>query len=163
MNNITLPIHFTETQRFSKWLWFLLIAIAIIPFYGMVQQFVFHKPFGTNPMPNIGLVVLGIAMLGFLYFFWIMKLETLINDKGIHMKFVPFVTKDILWSEIEGVDIIHYGFVGYGIRLGSTYGTVYNTKGTKGLWVRLKNGNQFVIGTQQESELRKLLAKLPHE
>lgn len=157
MNNITLPIHFAETQRFSKWLWLLLISIAIIPFYGMVQQFVFHKPFGTSPMPNACLVILSIGMLGFLYFFWLIKLETTINEKGIQMKFVPFVKKEIPWSKVEGLEIVYYGFVGYGIMLGSAYGTVYNTKSTKGLWIRLKNGQQFVIGTQKETQLQALL------
>ena len=47
----------------------------------------------------------------------------------------------------------------YGIRLGSKYGTVYNMSGDKGLAIELNNGKKFVIGTQKELELKKVVEK----
>ena len=56
---------------------------------------------------------------------------------------------------------MNYGFVGYGIRLGSKYGTVYNMKGNRGLAIELNNGKKFVIGTQKEMELKNVVEKMP--
>ena len=54
-----------------------------------------------------------------------------------------------------------YGFVGgWGVRMWTKYGTVYNTKGSKGLLVELNNGKTFVIGTQKEDELKMFLKDL---
>src|SRR5690554_7570605 len=48
------------------------------------------------------------------------------------------------------------GFVGgWGIRFTMKYGTVYNIKGNKGLFVKLKNGKTFIVGTQKPEELEK--------
>lgn len=52
--------------------------------------------------------------------------------------------------------VINYGFVGgWGIRLWTKYGTVYNVSGNKGLFIKLKNGKTMVIGTQKSQELEK--------
>jgi hypothetical protein len=77
------------------------------------------------------------------------------------MRFVPFLKKNIKWNELKSMKIVNYGFVGYGIRLGSKYGTVYNINGNKGLAIELKNGKKFVIGTQNETELNSTLKKMP--
>lgn len=54
--------------------------------------------------------------------------------------------------------LVNYGFVGgWGIRLGTKYGTVYNTKGNKGLFILLNNGKKYCIGTQKEDELREII------
>ena len=90
-----------------------------------------------------------------------MVLITEITNQGVKMRFIPFVKKDIPWSEIKSIRIVDYGFVGYGIRLGSKYGTVYNVNGSKGLAIVLSNGKQFVIGTQREKELKEILKKIP--
>lgn len=56
------------------------------------------------------------------------------------MNFSPFLKKSVKWKEIKTVKIVKHDFMGYGIRLGSEYGTVYNTKGNKGLAIELKTG-----------------------
>jgi hypothetical protein len=58
--------------------------------------------------------------------------------------------------------VLNYGFVGgWGVRLWTKYGTVYNVKGNIGLAIELKNGTKFLIGTQKEIELRSFLEKIP--
>ena len=65
------------------------------------------------------------------------------------------------WYEIEKADVVNYGFVGgWGIRPWTKYGTVYNIRGNKGLAIALFDGQRFVIGTQKEAELKKILLKL---
>jgi hypothetical protein len=86
-----------------------------------------------------------------------MRLKTEIDQNEIRMSFFPFVKKRVSWSEVESAEIVNYGFVGgWGIRLWTEFGTVYNTKGNKGLAIELFNGEKFLIGTQKENELDKI-------
>lgn len=48
-----------------------------------------------------------------------MRLKAEINEKEIKMRFFPFVSKRISREEVKSAEIVNYGFVGYGIRLGS--------------------------------------------
>ena len=90
-----------------------------------------------------------------------MNLKTEITQKEINMNFFPFVKKKIEWKDVKEAKVINYGFVGgWGIRLFTDYGTVYNTRGNKGLALKLQNGKRLVIGTQREDELKSVIQKL---
>jgi hypothetical protein len=155
-----MKIEFKEQQKFTQWwIWLLLIGLGAIAVYGIIQQFLFGIDFGDKPMSNIGLIIFTLFVFGFIYFNWYMTLITEITNEGIKVRFVPFVKKEIKWNELKSAKIVNYGFVGYGIRLGSKYGTVYNMNGNKGLAVELNNGKKFVIGTQKELELKKVVEK----
>jgi hypothetical protein len=155
-------IKFKEKQKFTQWwIWLILIGLSIIPIYGIYEQLIKGNPVGNKPVSDTGMIILSIFIFGFIYFNWYMTLVTEINDNGIKMRFVPFLKKNIKWNELKSMKIVNYGFVGYGIRLGSKYGTVYNINGNKGLAIELKNGKKFVIGTQNETELNSTLKKMP--
>ncbi|GAB7258310.1 hypothetical protein [Polaribacter sp. OB-PA-B3] len=157
-----MKIQFIEKQKFTQWwIWLILIGLAIIPIYGIYEQLIMGNPVGNTPVSNTGMIILSIFIFGFIYFNWYMTLITEINNDGIKMHFVPFVKKTIKWNELKSIKIVNYGFVGYGIRLGSKYGTVYNINGNKGLAIELKNGKKYVIGTQKEIELNNKLKKMP--
>ena len=123
----------------------------------MYQQFVLGVPFGDKPLSDTGLVAFFFVMVLVILLFWLLRLKTEINTNGIKMRYFLFLTKKLSWKEIHSLELIRYGFVGYGIRYGSKYGVIYNTKGDKGLWVQLKNGKKFVIGTQKVDELKRLI------
>ena len=77
------------------------------------------------------------------------------------MQFVPFIKKHVDWNEVKSIKVIDYGFVGgWGIRLGTTFGTVYNIKGKMGLAIELINGKKFLIGTQKAEELQIILKEI---
>jgi hypothetical protein len=65
----------------------------------------------------------------------------------------------VWWSEINKVEIISYGFVGYGWRL-TQYGTIYNIGGNMGLRLHLKSGKKVVLGTQKTKELANFLGQI---
>jgi hypothetical protein len=154
-------IDFKEEQKFTQWwLWVILIGIGMMPIFGMYKQLILHEEFGNNPMSDLGLIIFSVVVYGVIAMFWFMRLKTEIDQNEIRMNFFPFVTKRINWREIRSAEIVNYGFVGYGIRLGSKYGTVYNANGNKGLAIKLTNGKKFVIGTQKENELHKILEKI---
>lgn len=150
---------FKEVQRFTQWwLWALLVGITLIPIYGVIQQVVFGQSFGDNPMSDAGLLIFLVLMLVFDYCFWMLRLITEIDSTTIKINFFPLTKREIQWSEVETYQIVDYGFIGgWGIRLGTKYGTVYNTKGKTGLALELTNGTKYCIGTQKEVELAAFL------
>lgn len=150
---------FTEIQRFTQW-WIWLIFIAIVSFtgYGVYKQLILKEAFGNNPMSNIGLLIFSGFIMVIIALFLVMRLKTEINEKGIAMHFRPFTKKQIAWEEITKAEVLDYGFVGgWGIRLWTNYGTVYNTKGSKGLALELKDGKKLLIGTQNPEALEEVL------
>ena len=154
-------IFFKEEQKFSQWwLWLIMIGIGNIPIFGIYKQFILGEKFGDNPMSDVGLIIFSIFIFGVIVLFWLMRLKTIINNKEIHVSFFPFVNKHILWTDVKSARVIKYGFVGYGIRIGMTHGNVYNTSGNKGLSLELFNGKKYLIGTQKEAELERVLKKV---
>jgi hypothetical protein len=151
---------FKEKQKFTQgWLWLFLIGIGIFQVYALSSQLIKGVYFGDKPMSNIGLIIFTIIPFGIIILFWYIKLETEIDEKEIRVKFTPLVKKSFRWENIKTATVIQYKFVGYGIRLFTSYGTVYNTKGNMGLAIELKNGEKFLIGTQKASELTKEIEK----
>lgn len=146
---------FKEEQKFTQWwLWVILIAIMILPIYGIYKQLIIGKPFGSKPMSDVGLIIFTICMLVFITLFFFMRLKTEIDQNEIRIRFFPFVKKRIAWKDIKNVEVLKYGFVGgWGIRFWTQYGTVYNTKGDEGLAIELTNGKKFLVGTQKKQEL----------
>ena len=153
---------YKEVQRFTQWwLWLILLSIATIPFVGIYQQIILDQPFGDQPMSDGGLVTFAILTLLLLLFFAFIRLTTTITAKEIQINFSPFVNKSIKWEAIEKVEVIDYGFVGgWGIRLFTSYGTVYNIRGRKGLAITLKNGKKILVGTQQPQALSNAVHKI---
>lgn len=153
---------YKEVQRFTQWwLWLILLSIATIPFLGIYQQIILDQPFGDQPMSDGGLVTFAILTLLLLLFFAFIRLTTTITAKEIQINFSPFVNKSIKWEAIEKVEVLDYGFVGgWGIRLFTSYGTVYNIRGRKGLAITLKNGKKILVGTQQPQALSNAVHKI---
>ncbi|PKB16547.1 hypothetical protein [Flavobacterium sp. 5] len=151
---------FKEKQKFTQWwLWLLLIAIGLFPIYGLYRQLIVGVPFGDKPMSDMGLITFAIFPLVVLFLFLYMRLETEIDQNEIRIKFIPLVKKTFKWEDVKSATVLNYRFVGYGIRLFTSYGTVYNTKGNKGLAIELKNGDKILIGTQKANELTKIIEK----
>lgn len=156
-NRIPLNL-FSEEQQFGQWwLWLILgggAALVIIPF---IYQLVSGNPIGSKPAPNMVLGAFSLMMLGMLIMFARLKLKTSIDQNMIRMSYGIFGSKKISWSDVETVDVVNYGFVGYGMRLSRNHGTVYNVDGKYGLFITLKNGKKFTIGTQKKEELEDFL------
>lgn len=153
---------FHEVQKFNQVLIGLVsIPIALFLVYALYKQLYLGEPFGSNPASDLGLVMIALLMFSLIPFFWGMKLETGINNEMIKIRFFPFVNKTIIWNDVKSAEVHKYGFVGgWGIRLGTKYGTVYNISGNIGLALELKSGKKILIGTQKEEELRKVISQI---
>ena len=156
-------IKFSEIQHFRQWwLWVFLIGLAVFTIYVVYKQLILGIPFGEIPMSNLGLILYALFVVCFIAMFYFMGLKTELNKDEVQIHFIPFVKKSIPWNDVLKSEIITYGFVGgWGIRLGTKYGTVYNIKGNKGLALELNSGKKILIGTQKEDELKDFLNKLP--
>ena len=153
---------FEEKQRFSQWwMWgFILLPLAI-GLYGCYQQLWQGTPMGTKPMSDTGLLFFTLFGIGFAYFFWVNQLKTKIDRQGIQVHFFPYTKRTVAWEEVDHCQVIPYSFVGgWGVRLWTQYGTVYNVTSGKGLFVQLKNKEKFLVGTQQAEELEKFITAL---
>ena len=154
-----MKLRFKEKQKFTQWwLWIFFIGLLMVPIYGIYHQVIIGEQLGNKPASNFEIVLFFIITLALLIFFWVLELSTIIDDKSIQMKYFPITKKEIKWEEITSVEVVNYGFVGgWGVRLGTKYGTVYNTRGKIGLALKLKNGKKLCIGTQKEAELKKVI------
>ena len=153
---------FKESQKFTQWwLWLIILSINILPLFGIYKQIILGEPFGDKPVSDVGLFLLLVLTAGISFLFYFMQLKTTVSVNGIKMSFIPFANKDLSWNEIKSTKVLNYGFVGgWGIRLFTKYGTVYNTKGKMGLAIVLRNGNKFMIGTQKPKELEEFISSL---
>jgi hypothetical protein len=158
-----MKIDFKEEQKFTQWwLWLILVATAAIPLFIIYKQIILGEAVGNKPMSNLGLWVFSVFVFGLLFLFWLMRLKTEITPSEIRISFFPFIKKRIPWTAVKSAKVINYGFVGgWGIRLWTQYGTVYNTSGEIGLAIELLNGKKYLVGTQKESELNNIITKLP--
>ncbi|MGB1031850.1 MAG: hypothetical protein ACPGWM_04510 [Flavobacteriales bacterium] len=151
---------FQEEQRFRQWwLWLILLCMNLIPIGGLLSKI--NNPLSTR-VTITGMVIFLCTTLGLSLFFFMIKLTTEVNAKHICIKFSPFgIRKEIAWTDIKKHEVVEYGFVGgWGIRLGTKYGTVYNIKGKHGLSLELDNGTKLLIGSQKSEELDYYLKSL---
>ncbi|HLV92373.1 MAG TPA: hypothetical protein VKX34_04560 [Aequorivita sp.] len=157
-----MKIQFKEEQKFTQWwLWLILIGIGVMPIIGIYKQIIIGGTYGDNPMSYLGLTIFSLLIYGIIALFLFMRLKTEITQDEISVKFIPFTKRQVNWKEVKSAQIVNYGFVGgWGIRFGTKYGIVYNTRGNKGLAIELLNGKKFLVGTQKESELNLTLQKI---
>ncbi|MGB3592151.1 MAG: hypothetical protein WBA16_10745 [Nonlabens sp.] len=153
-------ILFKESQKFRQpWLWVLLITVMGISLFSLIYGY------------TMGAVDLGTAIpvvfvsLVFLWLFAVMKLETTVNASGIKIKFYPLVSRSFNFDQVREMKVINYGFIGgWGIRLWTGYGTVYNVRGSMGLHFKYRTPagmpKEYIIGTQRPEELQSIINNL---
>ena|SRR6218665_1759169 len=161
-------ILFSEKQRFTQWwIWAILIGVNGLFIFGIVEQVVFGKPFGDNPMSNLGLFLVagGMFILSLMLFF--SKLETRVTRDELSVRMFPFHFrfKHFTWNQFSKIYVKEYSpiadYGGWGLRYSiSGDGKAYNMSGKKGLQLEFTNGKKLLIGTQKAEELNAVLEKL---
>lgn len=157
-----MKIGFTEVQRLRQW-WILAPLLFFTAWlgYGLLGQLSGGAPFGSNPISDGGAIILLGGWFIFLYFFLVyLELRTEVDEKGIRVRLRGLSTEQFPWENISHTELITYRFVGYGLRLLTRYGTVYNMRGQKGLAIYLKSGGRYLIGTQKPDALLACLKSL---
>lgn len=104
---------FSEVQNQTmKWIWFLLVIIALLLVFAAVQQIVFKKPFGSHPMPDWVFIPLFVVVGFFLFLVSTSKLKTEITRDAISYQFSPCINqpKVINWNLYGNDPQIVYGW-----------------------------------------------------
>ena len=153
---------FKEIQRFDQW-WLRLLLVVILAI--AVSPIVMEWDTLDLSRYELASVVLSIlVVLALLLGFWyIFKLETTIDEKGITYRFVPFHIKSRFksWQEIKSASIRKYNpireYGGWGYRISFTKRKALTTKGKKGLQLVFQDGNELFLGTQHPEKIAQLL------
>ena len=155
---------YKEIQRFrQKWIWVPLIGILGLFFWGIIQQVILGKPWGTKPASDIVLILISIIPIGLILLFSFSKLEISVTEKGIAYRFTPFHLKKhkIDWNMIEYAKVKIYDpikeYGGWGIKFGRR-GKAFNVSGNIGLELKLKYRKKTILlGTQNPEEFKRVL------
>ena len=158
-----------EVQRFRQvWIVLLVTFIAALSWYSFAVQILLGEPFGTNPAPDIVvLVILLIFGIAFPLWFFTLRLEIQVTATALRFRMYPL---HLSWREfpfpaIAGVLAVVYRplreYGGWGIRFGRK-GMAYNVSGDRGVQVTLKNGTSFLLGSLRAEELELVLRSKIH-
>lgn len=148
---------FQEEQRFNQWWLYIIIFITAIVIIATAVGATLES---SGTVSAIVLILSSLFGLFFVESIFLMKLKTVITEEKISMHYYPFLKKEWKWSELKVAQVMDYGFVGgWGIRIWTGMGTVYNVRGSKGLHIKTDQ-KEYVIGTQKEEELRSSIAHL---
>lgn len=147
---------FNEIQRFRQpWLWAPLVGVAGWFTLGVWQQVVAGEPFGTNPMGDLGLLLVWLfSVLPLLGLLFITALRTEVREDGVHVRYFPFHLRERRFplETLVRVEVVNYRplleYGGWGIRRGPK-GWAYNVSGRRGVRFTFDDGRRFLIGTRE--------------
>ncbi len=151
-----MKVLFKEEQLFSPWVTWgtaLIMAISLVGIW-----YPYEDSASMDFSIKLLLSLLPVAISGLMF---ALVLKTEITRDYIKINYVPFLTRKWFWKDLQEPEVIDYGFVGgWGIRIWTGYGTVYNTKGSKGLHFKVPEKNktkEYIVGTQRPEELKEIL------
>lgn len=157
---------FREVQPLRRvwWVAIVVAGIALIAWWGLVQQVVLGQPFGSNPGPDwaVWLVWL-LSGVGFPAAFWVMRLIVEVRHDGVHIRYAPLMRRHIPLAEIERWEartyqpIAEYG--GWGIKGWKRDRISYSVSGNVGVGLTLRDGCQVMLGSQRADELAAAIAE----
>lgn len=160
-----MKLHFFEKQYFRNvWILIFFILINGLFLYGIFNQVILGKSWGTVPAPNLVLFIIEGFCLVFFIWFWNIKLIVKVQDKGIYIKFfmMCFKFKVIDFDQIETCKVREYNaikeFGGWGIK-GRKHNKAYTISGKDGVQIRLKNEKKVLIGSQKSNGLAQAIKK----
>jgi hypothetical protein len=172
--------YFEEVQTFRENRWVPVLVIAISAFtllpiaYGMYQQLVTGVPWGDKPMSDNGLILMFLSVLVSIGIaasvVLLSRLEVEVNEQGLRYRYFPITFK---WQLVTPDNIESYtlekrfrifqsGGFGYNRNI-LRQRRSYRIRGGRHLSLKLKNGQQVLLGTQNpeglEWAMKKLIAK----
>jgi hypothetical protein len=158
---------FHEEQKFSKWVYWLIIVVTIISIGSITVAIKTESAEGNIPSAGelfwliIGMVIPVIIAALFVF----LKLETEVRPDGLYVRFFPFHINFKIFSPEDLSEayarqykpISEYG--GWGIR-GFGKNKAYNTSGNEGVQLVFENGKKLLIGSQKAKELEEAIQSI---
>lgn len=151
---------YREVQKPRQiWIWLIILSIALIMWYGFVQQILFGIPFGNKPAPDVMLIIpwliFGIGFPIVLIFY--IKLIVEVREDGVYIRYLPFHRRNrqFYFHKIEHYEITEYDpieFGGWGIRSNATGGTAYTINEKKAVRLQLKHNRSVIIESRHPAK-----------
>jgi hypothetical protein len=131
--------------------------------WGLIQQVVFDKPWGTKPAGDLALILINLGNLMLLFFLFSIRLELRLTDEGISYRMGPIQLRwrNIPWTGIQSARLVKYDgirdYLGYGWRYSRKNGWCYTISGTDGLELILTDQSRILLGTHRRKDLHEAL------
>lgn len=160
---------FKETQRFDQW-WMKLINFVLFGFllFSLYNWYVAIQATGNVATTDTtGQIAVVLSIVPAMLLLYSIKLETIIDDVGVHYQFFPFhfSKKTIPWGALDHCytrtyrPIQEYGGWGYRTSFSKKKGSAFNVKGDKGIQMELKTGKKLLVGTQKVDEAQQVIRR----
>lgn len=161
-------ILFRETQKFRQWwLWLILMGINGLFLFGVFMQVIGGQKFGDKTMSDSQLITATFFTIILTLLFTSIRLETIIKNDGIYVRFFPLHLKfkHYSWERLTKSYIRQYSAIseygGWGLRIGIFgKGNAYNVSGDDGLQLEFIDNKKLLIGTNKPDDLTQLLQKI---
>jgi|GEM_PF-4391640 len=146
---------YQHTQKFS-WIWFAFgyALVALVGYAALNNQ---------TESPISLWIVIGVAIL--LFIIQRARLILYIDKDSIGYRWAPYQKNRVTFSknQIASLTITRYPFIGYGYRVSAKYGTVNNTRGAIGLWIKSQTGDSYLLGVSDVKEVVEALKDKGYE
>lgn len=160
-------ILFAERQKFKQWwLWLLLLGINGMFLFGIFKKTIGSKVSADNAILNNPLIIGFVVILLVTILFLVIKLETIVKEDGIYVRFFPFqiAYRKYVWEKIDKAFVREYSpigeYGGWGFRYGTGNGKALNISGNKGLQLIFTNNTRLLIGTNKMEDLEYTLNQI---
>ena len=152
---------FKEEQTYrGTWLMYLILMLEL-PTLTLLSVVVFTSESSDKTEGMIVLLAVFCIMALVMGLIFNLKLETRIDDKGIHYKYFPFVKWRLIEKhQIRKVDVVSFSPLtdhgGWGIK-GNKTTKAYTVIGDTGLTIDVGEKKKILIGTQKPKELAEFI------
>jgi len=159
------PPLYHEEQHFRQWwLWVLVVGLAALGWWSLVQQILLGRPFGDNPAPDWGVWLLWLALgVGLPLFCARLELVLEVTTQEVLIWYRPLSRRVIALDEIERLEVRTYSpigeYGGWGIKGWSRKKIAYNISGHRGVDLTLRDGRRVMLGSQRADELAEAIGR----
>ena len=136
---------FTEVQSYG-WPFGVAAVLITLGVLLLIWRFVENRRFA---------IVCFIPFVLLMLYFMIQRLETRIDEKGIHYKLFPLQMseRNIEWYEVGYTNVSSNIIYSRAVRVYDTY-TIFDKYG---LYLFLSNGERIILGTKKPEEMKRIL------
>lgn len=151
---------YVEDQRFRRW-----DVLAFVTFLLALAIFRFIEGLYLRDWQEFAVAILCSSLLGItLYFLLSIRLIVKIDENKISYRYYPlhFRKHKIKWEEIEQCELVDTPVAselsGWAVRFASDE-KMFSVSGRRGLYLQLKDGREFFIGSKHLGELSRWLER----
>lgn len=141
------------------------MVIAVIAWAFFLAQVVSGIPVGNRPTPDMVVWVIWAAFgIAFPAVCALMRLEVRVTDDRLEFRYFPLhpAWRIVSLDDIRKVESTSYRpireFGGWGIRFGRR-GRAFTVSGTGGVWITLRSGREFLLGSRRPDDLADALTR----